>query len=589
MKHLAKYALGVEDAIMFGDVDIPSKAKPFEIGYAPFAKAAFIDDGKIIYPNKDKWYGKWPDFGKIKIHIDHWQHNPTARKYARDDVKYTRDLYKHFGSPDCGDVDSLLACMVGAVRWRGFAINIDGINNLKNKKQKWLNDFKEQTDTKYGFNVNFNSTETVKKYIKEVMDDTEKIIIEKSSKRVILEQISKWRVSTVCNDCNGSGCDKCSGGLIATNELHPAAERAINILTYRYAKKEIETFNKLICAGRFHADFNVTGALSNRMSGTSGLNAQGIKNTKEVRTQFPLADNGLQLDGGDFGGFEVSIADAVYNDPVMHEELLSGKSFHGLLGAKFFDKTYEEICATKGLEGDKDLYGRSKSGTFALLYMGEAYTLANRVGIPEEQAQRGYDMFIKRYKVLGEKRKKYVKMFCSMTQPDGIGTRVIWKDPCDYIESLTGFRRHFNIENMITKVLFDLAEDPPKSWLSLKIKVIRRDRQQTVCGALRSALFAAAFALMSANVRAAGNHVIQSTGAEINKNLQSKIWELQPIGIHEWIVQPLNVHDEVMAPVKPEFSDKLKNLTEEFVKSNLGLIPLLKIEWSQNLDSWAGK
>jgi len=68
---------------------------------------------------------------------------------------------------------------------------------------------------------------------------------------------------------------------------HPAAIRAKEILAVKFAAKEIELYAKLLLAGKFHASFIVIGALSSRMAGADGLNAQGIKHTKEVRQDVP--------------------------------------------------------------------------------------------------------------------------------------------------------------------------------------------------------------------------------------------------------------------------------------------------------------
>ena len=109
----------------------------------------------------------------------------------------------------------------------------------------------------------------------------------------------------------------------------------------KIAAKEVELYQKLILAGKFHASFNVIGALSSRMSGADGLNAQGIKHTKEVRKQFPLAWEDTAnfgeliqyvLCGGDFDAFEVTIADAVCDDEALRAELKQGKKIHALFG-----------------------------------------------------------------------------------------------------------------------------------------------------------------------------------------------------------------------------------------------------------------
>jgi hypothetical protein len=598
LKALAHDALGFDQSeiLMFHDVDVAKEHWPEDLGYAPYCTA-------IGTP--ENWKGAWPIH--IKYHINHWLHHSIARKYASDDVKYTRMLYKYFSAVASGhskeksrsyargesseevvdlpvdDIDSILACMVGAVRWRGFAIDVEGITRLKEKCESLL--------AKLDFN--YESVAVVRTYLEQVMSQTEKLAIAHSTKAVILEDISKWRKSIVC-ECGGldEKCTVCRGeGLIELDELHPAAIRASEILEARHAKKEIELYNKLLLAGRFHASFKVIGTLSSRMSGADGLNAQGIKRDKFVRSCFPLADGGLVLCGGDFAGFEVVLIDAVYGDPDLRIDLQSGKKIHALFGQFCFPHmTYDQIIASKGAhDAFQDYYSRSKQGVFALAYGGEAYTLSNRVGIPEQAAADAYDKFTKKYKRLGEERRRYFDMFCSMRQPKGLGTKVEWATPADFIESIFGFRRYFTLENQICEALFNLAEAPPKEWTELKIKVVRRDREQTVCGAVRSALFGAAFAVQAGNMRAAGNHVIQSSGAQMTKFLQKRIWDLQPAGIYAWRVQPMNVHDEIMCPIEPSMVPQLDTVVTTFIDEYKAKVPLLEIDWSNRIASWAEK
>ena len=63
----------------------------------------------------------------------------------------------------------------------------------------------------------------------------------------------------------------------------------MEILDVKIAAKEVELYEKLLLAGKFHASFVVIGTLSSRMAGADGLNPQGIKHTKEVRQMFPLS------------------------------------------------------------------------------------------------------------------------------------------------------------------------------------------------------------------------------------------------------------------------------------------------------------
>jgi hypothetical protein len=226
---------------------------------------------------------------------------------------------------------------------------------------------------------------------------------------------------------------------------------------------------------------------------------------------------------------------------------MAGKKIHGLFGQFLFPHlTYDQIVASAG--SSDDYYERSKRGFFAVIYGGNEKTLNDRVGIPIEAANDALIMFGKKYPGVGRHRQKIINMFCSMRQPGGIGSIVEWHEPADFITAGSGdlaFNRYFTLENRICKALFLLASDPPKSWLEIKLKVVRRDRMQTASGAVRSALYAAAFALQASNMRAAANHEIQSFGALITKRVQRKIWDLQPPGVLEWLVQPLNVHDEI--------------------------------------------
>jgi hypothetical protein len=592
LKALAIDALGIkeDDILKFADISLPKKAMPVETGYAPYALAPVtkkhIVDGKekkyLVYPSAKDWFGKWPEV--IHMHISHWGFNTIARKYAVDDVVYTRDLYKYFGSPEPGDDDSILACMVGACRWRGYKLDIAGIECLKNKAE----------DDIAASKFNFNSPDVCRRYLEEALGETEKLVMKVndkvSTKGVILEEIAKWKEEKVC-DCLGDGCDACGGdGLLKSDEPHEAANRATAILDFRHSKKEIELYDKLLVAGRFHASFVVIGTLSTRMAGGDGLNPQGIKRATYVRACFPLAWDGMQLDGGDFEGFEVCLADAVYGDPKLRELLQTGKKIHAIFGTYLFPPmTYEDIMATKGLPGSKDKYGRSKNGVFAMLYGGEEYTLQTRVGINEEDASKAYQQWCGDFVVWGEERRKYFDMFCSMRQPGGIGSKVEWHEPSDYIESMLGFKRYFTLENKICKALFQLAEKPPEHWSSIKANVTRRDRIQTTCGAARSALFAAAFAVQASNMRAAANHVIQSSGATITKKLQRNLWEIQPYGINHWRIQPFNVHDEVMAPVLPQYSSEVTRVVNELVEELKPLVPLISMDWSDKMKSWAEK
>ncbi len=569
LKALYVDAFNIKETTLYSEISIGKKLYPESYAFAPFALA--------VAPNylKDKnWQGSWP--AKIKYHIEHWHSNEAARIYASNDVKYTRELYSFFNDPEMDDDDSNLTWLIGAARWRGYAINIEKIKLLK---QEAL--IKAKAAPK--------DARRVRTYIGEVLSPIEQIIIRESTKKIILEELAEQKDDC---DCVIKGlaplknCTLCNEtGFVSTE----AAIRAQKVLDARRSTKEIENYDKLILAERFHASSSVIGALSGRMSGSGGgINSQGIKKTKQVRSCFPLAFKGDILTIGDFVSFEVVLADSCYNDPDLRAQLQSGKSIHGLFGALLYPgKNYEDIMKSKGT--DLDLYTRSKSGLFAVLYGGTTYTLMTRLGITAEAAEEGYLRFTQKYKKIGLERNKITERFCSMKQPNGIGGKVEWHQPEDYVESMFGFKRYFTLENKICKALFDLAEKPPKEWTQLKIHVTRRDREQTVSGAVRSALFASAFMIQSSNTRAAINHVIQSSGATLTKKLQRNIWDLQKPGINEWLVQPMNIHDELINPCKKKMVSKVKEVVDNFIEEYKKIVPLLEMDWKNYAETWADK
>lgn len=383
LKFLAEHALGYKPKYHYEDVEIDKKYLPKELGYAPYALAVSTPSRRWeVYKTencKRRIVGHaWPAL--IQHHIDHWANNEPAREYASDDILYTRDLCYHFAKIagvdvlPAGDDDSILSCMVPVVRWRGFEIDGDGMRQLLRKARQVVKDSP----------VNINKPPAVRAYIAECMDDTEFDLIRDSTAKAKLQKIAnnpKWEIKVpedctkcmddegvsrghhaggFCHRCQGTGTMSAVGKVTGDHVNHPASVRSWDILAVKVASKEVELYRKLIRAKKFHTSFNVVGTLSSRMSGGDGLNAQGIKASKEVRRMFPLAwhpkditaevaailgnDPGLtevlahvnechQLEqyllcGGDFDSFEVTLTDAVYKDPDLRKSLTTRVDCH---------------------------------------------------------------------------------------------------------------------------------------------------------------------------------------------------------------------------------------------------------------------
>lgn len=555
------------DRLLFDDVSLPEAYMSKELGWAPFALSPRQWKDRIVNPSPKNWYGSWPEW--IHKHIEHWTENTDARQYAIADVEDTRALYRYFDSPPLNDTDSILAAMVGSVRWRGFALDLDRLQRLQVAAKEEIK--------KYRFS--YNSAKVCKRMLTNAMTETETKCLTDTSVNT-LSNIAMWEEQVVCDACFGDGCNKCVDGLVSNGKKHPAAGVAGTILEARKLSKKIQDLDKLLRVRRFHPDFNVIGTKSSRMSGTGGLNAQGINADPEIRKAFTFSEGDYVLCGGDFSSFEVTIMEAEYKDKQLREDLLSDRKIHAVLAQGLYDLTYEEAIA------DKEKYGLGKRGVFALAYGGDAGTISRKCHVSVDKANEGYNFFVKRYPGVAKSRIKTTNDHACLKQKEG-GGMVTWVEPKEYVESMLGFRRYFTTEYMICRKLYELASNPPKEWdIEREIKVQRREKLQTPLGSVRTALFATAFAISGSIVRAAVNHKIQSPGATITKELQAKLWELQPYGSNPWIIACMQVHDELLAVVPKDTS--VRGIVDDFVIEWRDKVQLLNIEWKDKLDSWAG-
>lgn len=548
LKVLARHALKIpeEEIIQRAEV-LPLQRPEIDYGYRPYG-------------------GDWPKY--VKTHAMHWKHSSRAREYATDDVDYTRRLWYYFGSPEPGDVDSDLAIMVACVRWRGARVLTAEMRTLVSRLQADLGSIPQ-------------APRQVLAWLGEVMDeDLRKWVT--NTKKTTLQKLAKVECDCVYTDVQE--CPKCNN-----TRLHPVATRATQVLEARTRKKEQELYEKLVDADGLYASYRIIGALSGRMAGADRLNVMGIKRTDEVRALFPLADPALGeiLVGGDFDAFEVVLAIADSGDKRLEADVKSGLKIHALFGQSMFPgTTYSDILMSAGTSDDK--YTLGKNGVFTMIYGGDFTTLINKYNVEEAAAKAAFDNFDRKYPDLAIWRREVQRALTILSQTS-LGGRITRSDPVEFIGSMFGYRRYFTLEIQIIKALADLAENPPKDWLDLKIKVLRRaDRGlQTVGNAVRSALYGAAFGVQSAAQRAGSNQRIQAAGARITKVVQHAIWKKhQPAGFSSWQVRPLNIHDEILVITKPELKESIAVTVQTSVESFRARVPLIKMEWHEMV-SWS--
>lgn len=586
LKHLAAFLCGHNVQHKYEDIGYATQ--PAELGYAPFVKLLTDESRGWLYDGDPTW----PLL--LKEHVEHWSNDENAQQYATDDIVMLDLLYEHFGALE-NDRDSMLACQVSSVRLRGFAVDLEGCKKQLEESLKIVGDAK----------LNVNSSKQVLGYVAAALDPEEQFLLANGCDQKVIDEIKKEcvldeREECYCQDdeedeATGEGsqtpCSRCEGaGFVGPGPM-PVVERVKHIELTRRHKKRVELFNKLLLAKRAYPDFNVIGTKSGRMSGAGGLNFQGIDHSPLVRGLFTLAEGDEVLSAGDYSSQELAIAATVMQDEDLMAYMRNGMSFHGDFAAELNETTYEDIMANKETQGD-ERYGKGKSAVFLTLYGGTFETLARNCDVDIDIAKKAFNKMLQKYPKMAATRKAISDRLSSIVQgPDGKITHKHVRE--QHIESIYGFRRYFQTEFKIQKMIWDLIKGLPPEWQNLTLKV-QRDRKdtgrvQTICGAISSALYGACFSIQNKIIRAANNHVIQSTGRELTIGTQAAVWETQPQGIHDYKLTLMSIHDELAVVSRPEVVEEIEQRIEDKVAEQVEVVELTSIQWFTGNLSWAEK
>lgn len=587
LKDLHRYLFDSK-AVNFQDI-MPDEF-PVGEGFCPYVVPLMIScDSNWNYTNlKGEVTGKlWP--GLIKDHIEFWRTNKPARKYASYDIDMLRDLYQHFGSPE-NDSDGILACQIASVRLSGFSLDRDSLLEQRVISQNFVKNAP----------INVNSPKQVKEYIAEALDPMEQLIVAKGCNAETLEKIAKEFTLEDAEDCECEDprfCKRCGGSGIVGPGPMEVANRANLVESVRKHKKRIDLFNKLLLAKRAYPNFRAVGTKSGRLSGTDGLNFQGIDSSAVVRKMFTLSDPGEVLSGGDYDGQEVAIAGTTMNDDQLLDDMRRGKKIHGLFAAELFETTYEDIIAGSKTDPHPTRYARGKSAVFLTIYGGTYQTMALKAGVDVDVAEKAFTAFVAKYPGVGHTKKLINDRFSAIDRTaEG---KMVYKEPSTkFIESIFGFRRYFNTEFKMQKMVFDLCNDlfdhQSKNSFVNKIqndqrKILRdtkNQREQTMSGALASALIGAAYSVGNGVIRASNNHLIQSAGRTITVGLQQRLWDLQPVGIHPFMLKPMSIHDEVAVVSIESMVESVSDVVRKTLDDQCEIVPLLMMDWGRYLKSW---
>jgi DNA polymerase-1 len=189
------------------------------------------------------------------------------------------------------------------------------------------------------------------------------------------------------------------------HEIVPAIEewREVTKLKSTY----LDAFPELIGAdGRLHTTFNQTATATGRLSSTDP-NLQNIpirsEQGREIRACF-VAEQGHRLLSADYSQVELRLLAHIADEPVLKEIFRRGEDVH--------TATAEAILGGKTDPGTRS---KAKMVNYGIVYGLSAYGLADRLQIPQEEAQEFIDRYLERFPAV----KRFIDETIERARTDG--------------------------------------------------------------------------------------------------------------------------------------------------------------------------
>ena len=203
---------------------------------------------------------------------------------------------------------------------------------------------------------------------------------------------------------------------------HPIVD---DILEYRTLTKLKSTYAdgllKVIAEdGRIHTSFQMTVTATGRLSSTEP-NLQNIPIRKElgakIRRMF-VASPGKVLVDADYSQIELRLLAHISGDETMRDAFLSGEDFHAVTASNVFNVPLREVTPL--------LRSRAKAVNFGIVYGISAFSLAQDIGVYQNEAKAYMDAYMAKYHGVRD----YMKKIVEQAKADG------------YVATLYGRRRN---------------------------------------------------------------------------------------------------------------------------------------------------
>ncbi|WP_448577920.1 DNA polymerase I [Thermaurantiacus sp.] len=176
------------------------------------------------------------------------------------------------------------------------------------------------------------------------------------------------------------------------------AEIARKILEWREVQKLRSTYTEALQArinpktGRVHTSFSMAGTSTGRLASTDP-NLQNIPIRtavgRQIRQAF-VAEPGHVLLSADYNQIELRLLAHIADVPELKKAYAEGADIHALTARQVFD-------IPEGEPVPREQRASAKTVNFSIVYGVSAFGLAQRMGIPREEAQRFIDRYFARF------------------------------------------------------------------------------------------------------------------------------------------------------------------------------------------------
>jgi len=270
-----------------------------------------------------------------------------------------------------------ISVILSKMEKRGFRIDIDKLQTLKNDIQKEIEGIQKEIFSIVGHEFNINSP----KQLSDVL----------------------FRELDLPNKSKGSTRESVLDGMLG---IHPIIEQ---LLYFREITKVLSTYveplyqnSRIDDSGIYsiHTNFKQTGTTSGRFSSVNpnlqNLPLEGVW-AKRLRESF-VARDGFKLLGMDYSQMELRIMADISNDKLLTQDFVNGLDIHSATAARVLDKKMADVTHKERNLG--------KTVNFGMIFGQTAFGLSSLLGIDRETAGTYINSYFEHYKGVEEYMRK---------------------------------------------------------------------------------------------------------------------------------------------------------------------------------------